>query len=130
MHTSWALEDMGEQRSPKKLPERTAPPVRAGSRPAALDISMQITPMVLAVPNEVPVRKDIMEHRRNVHSTKNLGSINPMAWYRIKGMVPQVRQMDVREPISTKMIRIFLTFPMPSPSMEQVSLTEYPLERV
>ena len=61
---------MGEQRSPKKLPERMAPPVRAGFRPAALDMSIQMTPMVLAVPKEVPVRKDIREHSRNVHSTK------------------------------------------------------------
>ena len=28
LHISWALEDMGEQRSPKKLPERMAPPVK------------------------------------------------------------------------------------------------------
>ena len=38
--------------------------------------------------------------------------------------------MDVREPISRKMKRIFFTFPIPSMSMPQVSLTEYPFNKV
>ena len=80
LHISWALDDMGEQRSPKKLPERMAPPVRRGLRPAALEMSIQMTPMVLAVPKEVPVRKDMAEHRRKVQSTKYLGFIRPTAW--------------------------------------------------
>ena len=79
LHISWALEDMGEQRSPKKLPERMAPPVRKELKPAAFDMSMHMTPMVLAVPKEVPVRKDMEEHRRKVQSTKYLGCMNPTA---------------------------------------------------
>ena len=78
---------MGEQRSPKKTPDRMDPAVSIGFSPAVLEIIMQMTPIVLLVPKEVPVKNDIMQHKRNVHNTKYFGSIKPTEWYRIKGIV-------------------------------------------
>ena len=73
--TNIALEDIGEQRSPKKIPDNMAPAVSSGFNPAAFEIIMQITPMVLLVPKEVPVKNDIIQHKRKVHNTKYLGLI-------------------------------------------------------
>ena len=71
--TSAALDDMGEQRSPKKLPERMAPPMRAGLTPMAVPMAMQMTPMVAAVPNELPMSIDMPQHKRKVAGTRVVG---------------------------------------------------------
>lgn len=89
------------------------PAVSIGFSPAVLEIIMQMTPIVLLVPKEVPVKNDIMQHKRNVHNTKYFGSIKPTEWYRIKGIVPPTRQLAVRQPISTKIMIIFPTRAMP-----------------
>ena len=52
----------GNRRTP--VPARIAPPVRKGGIPILLAIVIQITPMVAALPKEVPVRKEIRQHRR------------------------------------------------------------------
>ena len=66
--TSRALVETGEQRSPKYAPDRTAPPVNTAGTPASLATKAQMVPMVAAVPNDVPVRNDMSEHKRNVAS--------------------------------------------------------------
>ena len=71
--TNKALVDIGEQRSPKYMPEREAPPSRAGSIPMILPIVMQMTPIVAIVPKDVPVRNDTKQFRRKVMSKKTLG---------------------------------------------------------
>ena len=69
--TSSALEDMGEHRSPKNTPDRMAPPSKGAGSPAARPNIMQIKPMVLAVPKDVPVRKDIRLQSRKAQRAKN-----------------------------------------------------------
>ena len=64
--TSRTLVDTGEHRSPKYDPDRTAPPVNTTGTPASLATKAQMVPMVTAVPNDVPVRNDMSEHKRNV----------------------------------------------------------------
>ena len=78
--TSWAREDIGEHRSPKKPPERIAPPRSSGLTPAVCPTSIQITPMVLNVPKEVPVRKDMTEHSKKVQRIKYWGWMNRTEW--------------------------------------------------
>ena len=67
--TSSALVETGEQRSPKKLPERTAPPSHSGSAPMERPTVMQMAPMVAAVPKEVPVSMETPQFKRNVITT-------------------------------------------------------------
>ena len=66
--TSSALVDTGEQRSPTKMPERTAPPMRLPSMPRLRPIVAQMTPIVAAEPSAVPVSVEIAPHRRKVIS--------------------------------------------------------------
>ena len=68
--TSWALDDIGDARSPKKIPESTAPPLKSGSKPSTSESIMQMTPTVPAVPKEVPVKKETTEQSKNVQRTK------------------------------------------------------------
>ena len=77
--TSSALVDIGEQRSPKKLPDRMAPPSSAGSVPIPPPIIMQITPTVAAVPREVPVRTDTSAHSRKEARSSSDGENSRMA---------------------------------------------------
>ena len=59
--TKIALEDIGEQRSPKYAPDIMAPVTRGRSMSPALAITMRATPMVLTVPRDVPKRKETKE---------------------------------------------------------------------
>ena len=59
--TRSALVETGEHLSPKNMPESTAPPESIGLMPMAFAIVIQITPIVAALPNDVPVRKEINE---------------------------------------------------------------------
>ena len=77
--TRRALVDTGEHLSPKKMPERMAPPVRAGLMPRALPMVMHITPIVATLPNDVPVRKDIKEFMRNAAMRNHEGLTIPKA---------------------------------------------------
>ena len=69
--------DTGEHRSPKNTPERIAPPVRISLHPIAFAMVMQITPMVAAVPNAVPVRTDTRQFKRNAIKIITDGFISP-----------------------------------------------------
>ena len=71
--TSAALLDMGEQRSPKKLPLRMAPAMRASLVPIALPTAMQTTPVVAAAPKELPIRNDITAQSRKLATTSVAG---------------------------------------------------------
>lgn len=75
--TSSALVDTGEHRSPKNTPERIAPPVRISLHPIAFCHAQQITPMVAAVPNAVPVRTDTRQFKRNAIKIITDGFISP-----------------------------------------------------
>ena len=74
--TKSALVETGEQRSPKKAPDRTAPPISRISTPSALPIAEQITPIVAAVPNEVPVRYETAQHRINARGRNAAGRMS------------------------------------------------------
>ena len=76
VETSSALVETGEHRSPKKTPERIEPPVKTGLIPSAEAIVAQTTPIVAAVPNEVPVKKDMAQLSRNVIRRKMEGRIS------------------------------------------------------
>ncbi len=69
--TRLALEDIGEQRSPKYAPAMIAPAATLTSTCPLFARTMRITPMVPAVPKEEPSRKDMMELRIKADSTKN-----------------------------------------------------------
>ena len=60
------------------------------------------------------------------HFSEHLGWINEIEWYRMNGMVPQKRQLAVRHPIRTRMIRMFATFVMPSFIIRTVAFGEFP----
>ena len=124
--TSRALEDMGEHRSPKNTPDRMAPPSKGAGRPAARPSIMQIKPMVLAVPKEVPVRKDIRLQSRKAQRAKAPGWIHPTAWYRMNGMVPQIRQPAVIRPIKTNTHRMVALFSTPRLSVPPMAAGEKP----
>src|SRR5574344_2225403 len=70
-----ALVDMGEQRSPKKAPPRMAPPRYTGLMPITLPILMVMTPIVAAVPKEVPVSRDNRQLSKKVITKKAPGWI-------------------------------------------------------
>lgn len=127
--TSRALVDTGEQRSPKKTPERIAPPVSTGETSMAVPIAAQMTPIVAAVPKEVPVRTEITQLSRKVISRKIEGRIRSAAWQTIKGTVPAARQSAVITPISRKVNRIFQTVATPSQVIFASSRQEKPLCR-
>lgn len=74
--TNKALVETGEQRSPKKTPERIAPPVSTGETPIAVPIAAQITPIVAAVPKEVPVSTERPQLSRKLISRKTPGRIS------------------------------------------------------
>ncbi len=63
--TRRALVETGDMRSPTYAPERMAPPMSTGSTPIVTPIVMQITPMVAAVPNDVPVSSESRALSRN-----------------------------------------------------------------
>ena len=71
--TRIALVETGEQRSPKKIPARIAPPVYIEGIPLLSAMVIQITPMVAALPKEVPVRKETRQHRRKEASSMTDG---------------------------------------------------------
>ena len=73
--TRRALVETGEQRSPKKIPERIAPPQSHGDTERTDPIVAQTTPTVAAVPNEVPVSTETSEFKRNTIRRKNDGFI-------------------------------------------------------
>ena len=72
----FAPDDIGEQRSPKKMPERIAPPVYITGMRILLAKVMQITPIVAALPKAVPIRNDTTQHSTNVISTIACGTAN------------------------------------------------------
>ena len=72
---SSALVDTGEHLSPKKIPDITAPPVSTGESPSAFPAVIEITPMVAALPNDVPVRNDTSELMMNAAGRNQEGEI-------------------------------------------------------
>ena len=74
--TKRALVETGEQRSPYKAPARMAPPVQKILISMAEAMLAQITPIVAAVPKEVPVRVETTAHRINVSNIKTDGWIS------------------------------------------------------
>lgn len=53
--------DIGDDLSPKKQPDKIAPPQTTGLKFMALEIDMEIIPAVDAVPKLVPVKKEMAE---------------------------------------------------------------------
>lgn len=58
------------------MPDNTAPPTNILFAPMAFAIIMQITPIVAAVPNAVPVSIDTRQQSKNVMRIKASGIIN------------------------------------------------------
>ena len=68
----------------------------------ARPIDMQIMPIVAAVPKAVPMSMDIMEHKRNVASTKTEGESRLDEMLTISGMVPEARHAALMAPTMAK----------------------------
>lgn len=85
--TRSALVDTGEQRSPKYTPESIAPPTSRISTFMAAPMVPQMTPMVAAVPKEVPVSTDTRQFRRNVMRIRMDGRISTDAQQTMTGVV-------------------------------------------
>ena len=62
---SSALVDTGEQRSPKKTPDKTAPPASTGDTPMEAAAVMHTAPIVAAAPKDVPMSADTALVSRN-----------------------------------------------------------------
>ncbi len=95
---------MGEQRSPKYAPASTAPPASSSFAPIEAAIVMHTTPMVAAVPNDVPVRKDIRPHRRKMARGAAAGTTSGAASVTSSATVPHARHEAVSTPMSTNAV--------------------------
>ena len=124
--TSSALVETGEQRSPKYTPESTAPPVSTMGTPMARPSAAQITPMVAAVPKDVPVSTESRQLSRNTMTRKHHGRMNPTAQQTIMGMVPAARQRAVSIPMSRKIVKILRTERTPPSASAPSSRHEKP----
>ena len=69
-HTNIAIVDIGEVLSPTYIPDNTAPPTRASLSPIDFAITIHITPILAAVPKDVPIIIDIAEQSKKVATTK------------------------------------------------------------
>ena len=125
--TSRALVDTGEHLSPKKAPDKTAPPVSIGLTPIVEPMEAQITPIVAEVPKDVPVRTESPLLRRKVIRRKTDGRIRVEALETMKGMVPEALQRAVITPIRIKVINILLTVLIPLMAMDIRDFQEKPL---
>ena len=125
--TSRALVDTGEHLSPKKAPDKTAPPVSIGLTPIVEPMEAQITPIVAEVPKDVPVRTESPLLRRKVIRRKTDGRIRVEALETMKGMVPEALQRAVITPIRIKVIKILLTVLIPLIAMDIRDFQEKPL---
>jgi len=74
--TRSALVDTGEHLSPKNMPDNTAPPVKTGLTFIAAPKDAQITPIVAALPKDVPVSIDIPLFNKKVIRRKTDGWIS------------------------------------------------------
>ena len=77
-------------------------------------MAAQMTPMVAAVPKEVPVRTDTRQLSRKAIITNRAGWMSRAEKQTITGMVPACRHRAVSIPMSTKVMRMFFTVRMPS----------------
>mgnify|MGYP007066589739 CR=1 FL=1 len=118
--------DTGEHRSPKKIPDTTAPPVNSGFTPMADPMVIQTTPMVAAVPKDVPVSTETAQFNKKLSSKKPEGWISPAETAMISGMVPAPLHRAVRIPIRRKINRIRITVPRPDQDILRSEGTEYP----
>ena len=64
-----APDDIGEQRSPKNIPERMAPLAYTAGIFILFANVIQITPIVAALPKAVPIKNDTKQHNKKVSST-------------------------------------------------------------
>lgn len=76
-----------------------APPSTAGSTPADCPIVAHITPMVAAVPNDVPIRKETTLQLIRAMSTNVAGVKKPAARETRAEMVPLARYRPVSMPM-------------------------------
>lgn len=109
--------ETGEHLSPKYAPERIAPPQIAGDTPMALPTLMQMTPMVAAVPIDVPVRTETSAQRENVAGRNSSGVRASEAKVTIYAMVPDARQSAVRTPTRSMTTAMFVTDDTPEPAI-------------
>ena len=84
---------------------------------------MQITPIVAAVPNAVPVRNEIRQFNRNAIKIMTAGFISPAQYDTIAGIVPAARQSAVSIPMSKNVIKIFFAVLIPFQDIPKISLT-------
>ena len=61
------------------MPETMAPAMITGSAPTAWPIDMNTTPMMLTVPNDVPVRKDMSALHQKARMRSHSGLTMPAA---------------------------------------------------
>lgn len=85
---------------------------------------MQITPIVAEEPNDVPMRNETPQHKRNVISTKMFGFMSFAADEMMNGIVPLARHDAVSIPTIRKTIRTFLAVLTPSKIILSIDLKE------
>ena len=71
-----APDDIGEQRSPKNIPERMAPPAYTAGIFILFANVIQIMPIVAALPKAVPIRNDTKQHSKKQINTIICGAAN------------------------------------------------------
>ena len=71
-----APDDIGEHRSPKNIPEMTAPPAYITGMFILFANVIQITPMVAALPKAVPIKNDTKQHSKKQINTIACGTAN------------------------------------------------------
>ena len=98
-----------------------APPEYMGGIFMLLAMVMQMTPIVAAVPKDVPVRDDTRAHRRNDARRTALPSHHWDAWYTIYGIVPLTRQAAVSMPTRIKVTMTFLAVLTPETARRAIS---------
>lgn len=94
--------------------------------PSDAPIALHTTPMVAAVPKEVPVRKESRLFIRNTISKNTDGWMISAKKQTITGIVPAHRHSAVIMPISTKVISMFRAVFTPASAKRKTSRSEYP----
>ena len=125
--TNNALVETGEHLSPKKAPDKTAPPTKLISIPMLVAKTPQMPPIVAAVPKAVPVSMDTQQFNKNVITKKLAGFIKGYTKQTITEIVPEQRHKAVSTPINKKVIKIFFTVFIPIKQSTKSSRQHNPL---
>ena len=96
-----------------------APPISIGDTPRLMPMVLQMTPMVAAVPKDVPVSTEIRQFSKNAMSRNTAGRMARAAKHTMTGIVPAWRHRAVSMPMKTNVSSTSLAVLMPETEKRQ-----------